>query len=136
MDYEKERINGLTERLQGGDKSAFDEFYKLTSPKAYFIALKITRNEHDAEDILQESYIKALEKLGATCTLRQGVKKAGPVITDNGNLILDLLWKSAPDAAEMEAEINKIVGVVENGFFCKNVPTVFVAHADGSVTER
>ena len=80
--------------------------------------------------------IKALEKLGATCTLRQGVKKAGPVITDNGNLILDLLWKTAPDAAEMEAEINKIVGVVENGFFCKNIPTVFVAHADGSVTER
>ncbi len=63
MDYEKERINGLTQRLQNGDKSAFDEFYKLTSPKAYFIALKITQNEHDAEDILQESYIKALEKL-------------------------------------------------------------------------
>ena len=63
MDYEKERINGLIERLQNGDKSAFDEFYKLTSPKAYFIALKITQNEHDAEDILQESYIKALEKL-------------------------------------------------------------------------
>lgn len=63
MDYEKERINGLIEQLQNGDKAAFDEFYKLTSPKAYFIALKITRNEHDAEDILQESYIKALEKL-------------------------------------------------------------------------
>ncbi len=63
MDYEKERINGLIEQLRNGDKSAFDEFYKLTSPKAYFIALKITRNEHDAEDVLQESYIKALEKL-------------------------------------------------------------------------
>ena len=56
MDYEKERINGLIVRLQNGDKSAFDEFYKLTSPKAYFIALKTTQNEHDAEDVLQESY--------------------------------------------------------------------------------
>ncbi len=63
MDNEKERINGLIARIQSGDKSAFDEFYKLTSPKAYFIALKITQNEHDAEDILQDSYIKALEKL-------------------------------------------------------------------------
>ena len=63
MDNEKERINRLIAQLQSGDKSAFDEFYKLTSPKAYFIALKITQNEHDAEDILQESYIKALEKL-------------------------------------------------------------------------
>ena len=63
MDNEKERINGLITRIKSDDKSAFDEFYKLTSPKAYFIALKITQNEHDAEDILQESYMKALEKL-------------------------------------------------------------------------
>lgn len=63
MDNEKERINGLITRIKSDDKSAFDEFYKLTSPKAYFIALKITQNEHDAEDVLQESYMKALEKL-------------------------------------------------------------------------
>ncbi len=63
MNNEKEKINGLIERLQNGDKAVFEEFYKLTSPKAYFLALKITQNEHDAEDILQESYIKALEKL-------------------------------------------------------------------------
>ena len=63
MDNEKERINGLITRIKSDDKSAIDEFYKLTSPKAYFIALKITQNEHDAEDILQESYMKALEKL-------------------------------------------------------------------------
>ena len=79
---------------------------------------------------------QALEKLGATCVLRQGVRKAGPVITDNGNLILDILWKEIPDAAEMENEINRIVGVVENGFFCKNTPTVFIAREDGSVIER
>ena len=79
---------------------------------------------------------KALEKLGATCVLRQGVRKAGPVITDNGNLILDSVWKDVPDAAEMENEINRIVGVVENGFFCKNIPTVFIAHEDGTVSER
>ena len=82
------------------------------------------------------SVIRTLEKLGATCTLRQGVKKAGPVITDNGNLILDLLWKTVPNAAEMEDKINNSVGVVENGFFCKNIPTVFIAHSNGTVSER
>ena len=80
--------------------------------------------------------INALEKLGASCSLRQGVRKAGPVITDNGNLILDITWKDVPDAAEMENEINRIAGVVENGFFCKNIPTVFIAHEDGTVIER
>lgn len=57
------RIAELVRKLQSGDKSAFEELYRLTSPKAYFVALKICKNEHDAEDILQESYIKALEKI-------------------------------------------------------------------------
>ena len=64
MKNENKKIAGLIKRIQRGNQSAFEEFYKLTSPKAYFIALKITQNEHDAEDVLQESYIKALEKIG------------------------------------------------------------------------
>lgn len=80
--------------------------------------------------------IKALNALGADCILREGVKKAGPVITDNGNQILDCQWKEAIDVAEMEDKINSIVGVVENGLFSKNKPIVFIAKEDGSVEER
>ena len=78
----------------------------------------------------------ALEKLGASCKVREGVKKAGPVITDNGNIVLDCVWEKPVDAAKMEDAINAITGVVENGFFTKNHPIVFIAHGDGSVTER
>lgn len=63
MKDENKKIARLIKQIQRGKQSAFEEFYKLTSAKAYFIALKITQNEHDAEDILQESYIKALEKI-------------------------------------------------------------------------
>ena len=63
MKKENKKIARLIKQIQRGNQSAFEEFYKLTSPKAYFIALKITQNEHDAEDILQESYMKALEKI-------------------------------------------------------------------------
>ncbi len=63
MKNENKKIARLIKQIQKGNQSAFEEFYKLTSSKAYFIALKITQNEHDAEDILQESYIKALEKI-------------------------------------------------------------------------
>lgn len=88
------------------------------------------------------SVIAALQKLGATCKVRDGVKKAGPVITDNGNMILDCLWqkdengnsKAVPSV--LEEEINKIVGVVENGFFTKNEPMVFIAQEDGTVLVR
>ncbi len=79
------------------------------------------------------SAINALEKLGAKCTIREGVKKAGPVISDNGNLIVDCLWPKSVDPAEMEEKINQIAGVVENGFFTKNIPIVFIAHSDGTV---
>lgn len=76
---------------------------------------------------------QALNKLGADCVLREGVKKAGPVITDNGNMILDCHWESPINVAEMEDKINQIVGVVENGLFSKNKPIVFIAQDDGSV---
>ena len=80
--------------------------------------------------------MRELEKLGATCTIREGVKKCGPVITDNGNMIIDCLWQKPVNPAEMETKINGIVGVVENGFFSKNKPIVFIARADGTVSER
>ncbi|MBQ0165886.1 MAG: ribose-5-phosphate isomerase RpiA [Treponema sp.] len=80
--------------------------------------------------------IAALEKLGAHCTIREGVKKAGPVITDNGNLIVDCVWDKPVDPVKLEDEIDRITGVVENGFFTKNHPLVFIAHADGTVTSR
>lgn len=73
---------------------------------------------------------KALNSIGAECVLREGVRKCGPVITDNGNQILDILWKSPVNPAEMEDKINSVVGVVENGFFTKNKPVVFTF--DGS----
>lgn len=88
------------------------------------------------------SVTAALENLGATCQLREGVRKAGPVITDNGNLIIDCLWKadkngnSPINPTDMEIELNKITGVVENGFFTRNRPIVFIAHSNGTVDCR
>ena len=79
---------------------------------------------------------KALARLGARCVLREGVRKCGPVITDNGNWILDCLWDSPVDPRKMEEEICRIAGVVENGFFTKLRPTVFIAHSEGSVERR
>lgn len=85
--------------------------------------------------------IQALEILGAKCKIREGVKKAGPVVTDNGNLIIDCLWekvdgKSPINPLLLEDEINKITGVVENGFFTKKLPLVFIGKADGTVEQR
>jgi ribose 5-phosphate isomerase A len=79
---------------------------------------------------------RALEKMGADVILREAVRKAGPVITEHGNLIADIRFASPVDAAAMEQEINHIPGVVENGFFTRIRPMVFIAYLNGTVTER
>jgi ribose 5-phosphate isomerase A len=83
----------------------------------------------------------ALERLGAEVNLRQALRKAGPVITDHGNLLLDIRFSQTPDPVLMEKEINLIPGVVENGFFTSfngrpPRPVVFIARADGTVERR
>jgi ribose 5-phosphate isomerase A len=60
---------------------------------------------------------RAVEKLGGKPELRMGVKKDGPVITDQGNMVLDVTFSDIPDAAGLEKTLNNIPGVLENGLF-------------------
>lgn len=65
MAAEKNQLSALVVRLQHGDGKAFEEIYNLTREPAYFTALKILKNNiDDAEDVLQESYVQMLEKIG------------------------------------------------------------------------
>ncbi len=61
--------------------------------------------------------MQKIEKLGGKPTLRMGVKKAGPVITDQGNMVIDVKFDSIDDPAELEKTLNNIPGVLENGLF-------------------
>ncbi len=72
---------------------------------------------------------------GCDPQLRMAQRKDGPVITDHGNFILDLHFAAAFDAVALEAELNEIPGVVENGLFTRITPRVFVAGAGGAVRE-
>jgi ribose 5-phosphate isomerase A len=74
---------------------------------------------------------RALEALGAAVVLREAVRKAGPVITDRGNLLLDVRFPTPVDPVAMEAGINRIPGVVENGFFTFAPGSAVPAHSGG-----
>jgi ribose 5-phosphate isomerase A len=57
-----------------------------------------------------------LKAIGSTeMTLRMAVKKDGPEITENGNLILDVRF--ADIHKELERDIKAIPGVIESGLF-------------------
>ncbi|MEM2145137.1 MAG: ribose-5-phosphate isomerase RpiA, partial [Candidatus Jordarchaeaceae archaeon] len=58
-----------------------------------------------------------LEKKGVRVVLREGTGKAGPVVTDNGNFVLDAYFTQISDPGRLESELKAIPGVVENGLF-------------------
>lgn len=55
--------------------------------------------------------------VGGMPVLREGKGKLGPVITDNGNAILDSYFGEIAKPAELEVKLKMIPGVVETGFF-------------------
>lgn len=77
------------------------------------------------------------ELFGGELVLRMAVAKAGPVITDNGNFILD--WKDfeqGSDWNKVNTEISLIPGVVETGLFVNMASKAYFGMSDGSVTEQ
>ncbi|MGB3205223.1 MAG: ribose-5-phosphate isomerase RpiA [Crinalium sp.] len=81
--------------------------------------------------------MRAIEKLGGKPELRMGVKKAGPVITDQGNMVIDVKFDSIDDPAELEKTLNNIPGVLENGLFVGVTDIVLVGEVkDGQPSVR
>ncbi len=77
---------------------------------------------------------KTLEELGGVGNLRMAQKKAGPIVTDQGNLILDLTFKNGIDRPEwLESQINNIPGVLENGLFINLTNEVLVGRVENQV---
>ncbi len=79
-----------------------------------------------------------LAALAGTANLRMAVKKAGPVVTDQGNLVLDVKFDGGiSDPAALEAAINNLPGVLENGLFVNITDQVLVGEiVDGEPRVR
>jgi len=60
---------------------------------------------------------RRLSLLGAAPVLREGVKKDGPVVTDNGNFILDCDFGAIREPKGLETAIAAIPGALECGLF-------------------
>ncbi len=76
-----------------------------------------------------------IEDMDAKCKLRMAEKKAGPVVTDEGNLILDVLFNGGINKPkEIELQINNIPGVLENGLFVDLTYKVLVGKVENNQT--
>jgi len=82
------------------------------------------------------------ERLGGRCEVRMAKAKAGPVVTDNGGMLVDWYWAeganpaSSPDWVATDALLHAMPGVIETGLFVGMATKAYFGMEDGSVTER
>ncbi|KAK3890086.1 hypothetical protein Pcinc_005931 [Petrolisthes cinctipes] len=79
--------------------------------------------------------MKIESKLGGKAILRQAKAKAGPVVTDNGNFVLDWVFDRTHDWQQVNQEIMMIPGVVETGLFVNMAKIAYFGMEDGTVKE-
>ena len=72
-----------------------------------------------------------LMNMGGQPDLRMAERKDGPVISDNGNFIVDVKFDGISEPGKLEVMLNSIPGVVENGVFAGLADEVLVATTHG-----
>jgi len=73
----------------------------------------------------------AVRELGGEPALRQGSGKDGPVVTDDGNVVLDCDFGRIDDPGTLSAALSTVPGVVEHGLFVGMADAVYVGSGDG-----
>jgi ribose 5-phosphate isomerase A len=86
----------------------------------------------DARPVLE----RAIADLGGDPVLRAATAKDGPVVTDNGNLVLDCSFGTIEDPASLAASLSALPGVVEHGLFVNLADEIHVGTADDVAVER
>ncbi|TEB30945.1 ribose-5-phosphate isomerase [Coprinellus micaceus] len=94
-------------------------------------------------EVVPFAYGKVLSAVQKTfgapkATLRMAVKKAGPVVTDNGNFVIDAPFEREKmlDPASVLKQTKLLTGVVEVGLFCNMAKAAYFGNEDGTVTIR
>lgn len=77
------------------------------------------------------SYVQnVITHLGGVPQLRMGLRKDGPVITDNGQFVVDVQFPETVDLREVDRVLHHTPGVVETGLFFDLARKVFVGYSE------
>lgn len=134
-----DQIAGFTVIKGGGAAHTREKIVAMSSKKFVVVA-----DESKCSDILSHPVplevlpfalklaIRQVSELAGTAELRMGVSKDGPVISDNGNFILDADFGKIDDPASLDEKLSQCCGIVEHGIFT-DVDAVYIGKKDGSV---
>ena len=70
--------------------------------------------------------MRRIKEIEGNPFLRESDKKVGPVITDNGNIIIDVNFGLIPEPAELESKLKNLPGVVETGLLINMTDIAYI----------
>lgn len=133
--------------IKGGGACLFQEKLVAQSAASLIIVADFTKKSKKLGttwkvpiEVVPSSYVavsSSLKKIGASATpLRQGGKaKAGPVVTDNNNFIIDADFGEIEDPVALHKDIKLLVGVVETGLFTNLAKKAYFGEESGEVSK-
>ncbi|MHA1946035.1 MAG: ribose 5-phosphate isomerase A [Candidatus Hodarchaeales archaeon] len=77
--------------------------------------------------------LKKLKDLGGVPILRMAVSKMGPVVTDNGNFIIDVDFGKISNPSKLYTELKMVTGVVDSGLFVNMTTKAYIGQSNGKV---
>ena len=131
--------------IKGGGGCLVQEKILASAAKKFVIIADYTKKS----DILGENWdngvpieiipsalvpiLMKLEKLEGKPVLRMAKAKAGPVVSDNGNFIVDVDFGQIKNPSDLNLKILQIPGVVDSGLFLAMAQTAYIGQKDGTV---
>lgn len=127
-------LQKAVEQMTRGEEAGFNKVYSATCNKVYFWARQITKNEQDAEDLVQIVFVEAYKNIGSLqsskalfgwlneITYRQGAKmyrKHSEVLLDEeGQGMFDIIESEDTSVmpeltADQQATCEIIMGIIE-----------------------
>lgn len=97
-----EDLAGMISRVSLGDRAAFSALYSATSPKLFSVCLRILKDRTDAEDALQEIFVKIWHR--ADRFAASGINPLGWLMAIARNHSIDLLRARRPVASNIDEE--------------------------------
>lgn len=136
-----DQIDGKLDAIKGGGGALLREKVIASASKEYILIAderKLTQKLGDGVPLPMEvlpfslgSVLSKIKKLGVEAMVRAGQGKLGPVVTDNGNFIVDADFGPIADPSGLERELKAIPGVLETGLFIDYACLAYIGTGEG-----
>lgn len=113
MKLTKEQIADYVNKARKGDREAFSKLYQDNVNQIYYICLKLLKNDEDAKDVTQDTFVTAIEKITtlveaeyfSTWVNHIAVNKCKNILVKNNQIVKEELYDS--NYEEVFEETNK-----------------------------